>query len=94
MMNAETYFLPLRWEFEANANIQAAVWMQNYLKEQFLFYKIPSPLCKALLKLVYSQHGYSLESLFSEYIEYAWQSPPVRMAILRDGTCISLRMQT
>jgi 3-methyladenine DNA glycosylase AlkD len=73
-MDAETYFAPLREALEANANSQAAVWMQNYLKGQFPFYGISSPQRETLLKQFYSKQGYPPPELLAECVQYSWKA--------------------
>jgi 3-methyladenine DNA glycosylase AlkD len=73
-MDAETYFSPLREAFEENSNSKAAIWMQNYLKGQFPFYGISSPLREVLLKQFYSKYGYPPLELLTECVQYTWQA--------------------
>jgi 3-methyladenine DNA glycosylase AlkD len=73
-MNAETYFLPLRKAFEAHSNSGAAVFMSSYLKGQFPFYGLTSPLRRELQKKFYKENGYPPSNMLDEYVRYTWQA--------------------
>jgi 3-methyladenine DNA glycosylase AlkD len=48
--------------------------MCNYLKGQFPFYGLTSPLRRDLQKQFYKDYGYPPTELLAEYLDYLWQS--------------------
>jgi 3-methyladenine DNA glycosylase AlkD len=73
-MNAETYFLPLRRAFKANADKKASVFMSNYLRGKFPFYGIVSPLRRELQKQFFKEYGYPPANMLQDCIYYTWQA--------------------
>ncbi|MFZ4704829.1 MAG: DNA alkylation repair protein [Bacteroidales bacterium] len=73
-MNAETYFLPLRKAFESHADDGYSMLMCNYLKGQFPFYGLASPLRRDLQKKFYKDYGYPPANLLPDCVYFAWQA--------------------
>ena len=61
--------------FEANANATEAVAMEKYMRNQFPFFGIKSPLRKQLIKQFIAQNGLPTAEQLVPVIEYLWQLP-------------------
>ena len=48
--------------------------MCNYLKGQFPFYGLTSPLRRDLQKQFYKDYGYPPTELLAEYLDFLWQA--------------------
>lgn len=61
--------------FEANANATEAVAMEKYMRNQFPFFGIKSPLRKQLIRQFIAQNGLPASEQLVPVIEYLWQLP-------------------
>lgn len=69
------YVAPLTALFEANANPTEAVGMEKYMRNQFPFFGIKSPLRRTLIKQFVTQNGLPAPEQLPELVEYLWQLP-------------------
>lgn len=61
--------------FEANANATEAVGMEKYMRNQFPFFGIKSPLRKQLIRQFIAQNGLPTSEQLAPVVEYLWQLP-------------------
>jgi 3-methyladenine DNA glycosylase AlkD len=70
-----TYLLPLKNLFEAHANAERAALMEAYMRNQFVFYGIMSPVRKALQKQFLAENGLPNPSELETIIRDTWAQP-------------------
>lgn len=73
-MDIEKYFQPLRKAYVDHADSAAAVQMCNYLKGNFPFYGLASPLRRQLQRKFYAGYGYPPADQLNEIIQYTWNA--------------------
>ena len=76
---AHPYWWPLIESFEALADAEKAPAMEQYMRNQFAFYGIPSPLRQHLLTTFIKKNGLPENDNISEIIHNAWQLPQREM---------------
>lgn len=72
----DTYSLkPLISLYEAHANAEKAAWMKAYMKNQFEYLGLPSPVRKELTKQFYKDAGYPEPGQIGDIVREAWDMP-------------------
>jgi 3-methyladenine DNA glycosylase AlkD len=72
----KTYDLrPLVKLFEMHANPERAIKMRAYMKDQFDYLGLPSPLRKDLAKQFYSEYGYPTAEQLESVVIACWRFP-------------------
>lgn len=66
---------PLILSFEQHANPEYAGRMKGYMKNQFEYIGLPSPLRKELAKTLYAEHGYPEPKELNDVVQQAWELP-------------------
>ena len=66
---------PLMASFEANANPEKAAGMKAYMKGQFEYIGVQTPIRKALAKDFFNEYGYPDPEELGDIVEYCWQLP-------------------
>jgi len=66
---------PLITSYNANANPVKAAQMKTYMKGQFEYLGLPTPLRRAISKEFYAEHGYPDPGELKEIVEICWQLP-------------------
>lgn len=69
------YLLPLQTAFEANANPADAAPMKKYMREQFEFLGIKTPLRRKLIKAFYAEHGLPPLAELQALVRQLWEIP-------------------
>lgn len=69
------YLLPLNLEFQQSADPDRARQMKAYLKDQFDFFGITSPVRKELIKGYWREYGPPPASEKEEIMRWCWQQP-------------------
>ena len=73
------YWRPLVESFEAIADAEKAPAMEQYMRNQFAFYGLPSPLRQQLQNTFIKKNGLPKNDNFSKIIHNAWQLPQREM---------------
>ena len=76
---AHPYWRPLIESFEAAADPTKAVAMEQYMRNQFAFYGLPSPLRQQLLTAFIKENSLPKCDSIAEIIHSAWQLPQREM---------------
>ena len=66
---------PLIASFEAYADPERAIKMQAYMKDQFKYIGLQTPVRKELTKAFYAEYGYPDPSHVENIVEECWQMP-------------------
>lgn len=66
---------PLITSYEANANPEKAAQMKAYMKGQFEYLGLPTPVRKSLSKEFYTDYGYPDPDEIKEIVEECWKLP-------------------
>lgn len=74
-MKTPAYILPLETAFKVHANPANAIQMQKYMKDQFAFYGIHSPLRKEIYKTHKKQYGLIPEAQTTDIVRWCWEVP-------------------
>ncbi len=69
------YLLPLIHAFEKNANADAAIGMEKYMRNQFKFFGIPSPKRKEIYKDFKNEYGLISDKEKNDVIHWCWEEP-------------------
>lgn len=76
LLNIMTYTItPLIESFNKNADPEYAVRMKAYMKDQFDYLGLPSPLRKELAKAFYKNHGYPEIEEVELLVDECWKMP-------------------
>jgi 3-methyladenine DNA glycosylase AlkD len=69
------YLEPLQQRFEANGNEKEALYMKKYMKGQYEYFGIKSPLRREILKNFLSEYGLPPVNQLSVIIKDCWNAP-------------------
>ena len=70
-----TYLLPLKEQFEKNRNEALAIRMKQYMKDQYAYFGIPSPLRREILRDFLKTNGLPKENDLEEITKDCWNQP-------------------
>ncbi|MBN2680955.1 MAG: DNA alkylation repair protein [Bacteroidales bacterium] len=71
----KSYISILKLDFEKNANAQIAAQMKAYMKGQFDYFGIKSPIRKELVKEFFKQNGLPKDENLKDFIKGIWFLP-------------------
>lgn len=69
------HFKQLKSAFELNANSHSAVQMKKYMRDQFEYYGISSPIRKEIVKEIFGSYQLKEKDEFVKFIETCWAQP-------------------
>ncbi|MDQ3073589.1 MAG: DNA alkylation repair protein [Bacteroidota bacterium] len=72
---ASTYLSPLSTLFQSHANAETALWSENYMRGQFHFYGLSSPVRRELQKQFFKEFGLPSRANLEDIVRDLWQRP-------------------
>jgi len=67
------YLKPIIGEYRQNANAKNAQWMKSYMRNQFEFLGLKSPIMTKLNKQFFTEHGFPPAHELPSLINYLWE---------------------
>ncbi|MEM6316386.1 MAG: DNA alkylation repair protein [Bacteroidota bacterium] len=71
-ISSTDYYLLTRALFKQNTDEATAQWMQNYMRHQFIFYGIKTPLRRTIQKQIIAEYGYPTIEQLPELMNLFW----------------------
>lgn len=71
----DPYLQPLFAMFQKNQDAERAAAMSKYMRDQFVFYGLPTPLRRQLISTFLKEHGYPETNQLIHIIRVAYQQP-------------------
>lgn len=82
---AHPYLAPLIKDFESHRNPEIAVYMKKYMKDQFEFYGIKTPVRKQITKEFFKKYGLLSEEDLEQVIRECWEMDQREMQFFAIG---------